>query len=870
MTLAAGALLAHYVIQEQLGRGAMGEVYSAKDTRLGRDVALKLLAAGISRNPEGLKRFEREARVLASLDHPNIARIYGLEEVDTRSFLVLELVPGETLDARLRRGPLSQAEALALARQVVSALEAAHAKGVVHRDLKPANIKLRPDGRVSVLDFGLAKVLGGPADTLAPPGSLEATIPGIVLGTPAYMSPEQARGQRVDERTDLWALGVVLFECVCGARPFGGDSPVEVLAAILERPPRWEILPASATPRLRALLEQALEKEPGRRTRSAKEMREALDAAEQSSAAEGGPWFKNVSTRLSRILGGDRKTAPMPRTQTRPVEVRLVQETFDEAIETSPAWSPDGSRLAFCREVGPVRKIFVKTVGKDDARPVTRGEHDDLQPAWFGPGALGFVRSRRPSRRLDPGDIFGSYGDGDVWRIDLETGEESRLIEKGFNPALSPEGKSIAVDASWAGPRRIWLVDAQGRNPVQVSSDTSEAVLHLRPRWSPDSGKIVFQNVERTQFNPRVVNLGSRALNWITHDVVLNVDPAWSPCGRYVYFSSYRGGGINAWRVPVDGEGRPSGPLVQVTSGAGQDLQAAPAPDGSRLAFTTLSQNADLWRLPVSPDTGHAAGDPEKVVASSREDSRGAWSPDGRRIAFNSDRAGTMNIWIHDLESRSSRRLTEGSGGDYQPSWSPDGSRLVFFSSREGRPGVCIVDVESGDVVPLSHGQFIDVNPFFSPDGRHIAFQSDRDGRLEVWVMDASGNDARQLTRMGVMGHFLRWTPDGRYVVFRSASAEKPGVWRVPVTGGEPEPLSKVMGGSHLSLSPDATRIMDVVEHRTLWVSPLDGSPPERVYEFPDPDVRIDYPVWSPDGRYVLFDRLRPHGGDIWILEGLS
>jgi Tol biopolymer transport system component len=170
----------------------------------------------------------------------------------------------------------------------------------------------------------------------------------------------------------------------------------------------------------------------------------------------------------------------------------------------------------------------------------------------------------------------------------------------------------------------------------------------------------------------------------------------------------------------------------------------------------------------------------------------------------------------------------------------------------------------------FTHGDAIDVNPFFSPDGRHIAFQSDRDGRLEVWVMDVSGNGARQLTRQGVMGHFLRWTPDGAHIVFRSASSEKPGLWRVAMNGGEPEPLPKVMGGSHLSLSPDATRIMDVAEHRTLWVSPLDGSPPERVFQFPDPDVRIDYPVWSPDGRYVLFDRLRPQGGNIWILEGLS
>src|SRR5262245_49427441 len=242
MSLAPGAVLGNYVIRERLGSGAMGEVYRAQDRRLGRDVALKLLSPSLARNPEALQRFEREARVLASLDHPNIAGIYGLEDAEGHPFLALELVPGDTLADRLRRGPIPPAESLAIARQIALALEAAHASGVVHRDLKPANVKLRPDGRVSVLDFGLAKVLGGAVDSLAPPGSLEATVPGLVLGTPAYMSPEQGRGQRVDERADLWAFGVVVFECLSGVRPFGGDTPVLVLAGILERPPRWELL----------------------------------------------------------------------------------------------------------------------------------------------------------------------------------------------------------------------------------------------------------------------------------------------------------------------------------------------------------------------------------------------------------------------------------------------------------------------------------------------------------------------------------------------------------------------------------------------------------------------------------------------------
>jgi Tol biopolymer transport system component len=875
MKLTSGTALGAYIIRAHLGSGGMGEVYRAEDTRLGREVALKLLAPALSADAPGAARLEREARLLASLSHPGIAAIFGMEEALGRRFLVLELVPGDTLARRLARGPLPLPEALGAARDVADALDAAHACGVVHRDLKPANVMIRPDGRVSVLDFGLAKAMSGTegADAHAP--TLEVTLPGSVLGTPSYMSPEQARGRSVDARTDLWALGALLFECLSGSRAFAGETYAEIFAAILERSPAWERLPDSVPPRVRALLERALEKEPARRWASAAEMRGAIVAA-LDDLASGKPearWLRSISRRVGRLFGGEPGHPPTesrrPAGEGRGRDLRLAQETFDEAIESAPAWSPEGTRIAFCREVGPVRKIFLKTPGRDDPRPITRGDHDDLQPTWLGEGKILFVRGRRPGRRLDPGDIFGAFDEGDIWLADLESGQEKRLVEHAFHPAVSSDFRSIAVDASWAGPRRIWRMDAQGRNPEQVTSDSSEAVSHLRPRWSPDGARIVFQTMERTQFNLRTIDLATRDMHWLTHDVILNVQPVWSPRGDAVYFSSYRGGGINIWRIPVDAGGRGAGTLEQVTSGAGQDIEAALSPDGTRLAFTTLRQNATLWRLPVDPLTGRAAGSPEKVVASSREDSRGCWSPDGGRIAFNSDRTGTMNVWMHEVETGASRRLTEGAGGDYQPTWSPDGRRLVFFSSREGRPGLWTVEIESGRLQKLTHDPAIEVNPFFSPDGRLLAYQSDRDGRLEVWLKGADGKDPRQLTRIGVMGHFLRWTRDGRFVIIRSPS-DGGGLRRVSVDGGEPEAMPAVKGGSHISLSPDEARVMDVTEHRTLWVSPLSGGIPERVFEFQDPDIRIDYPVWSPDGRWVLFDRLRPQGGDIWVLDGIA
>ena len=274
--------------------------------------------------------------------------------------------------------------------------------------------------------------------------------------------------------------------------------------------------------------------------------------------------------------------------------------------------------------------------------------------------------------------------------------------------------------------------------------------------------------------------------------------------------------------------------------------------------------------MPVSPETGEAAGPPQEVVATTREDSRGSWSPDSHSVAFNSDRAGDMNIWVHSAQDGSDRAVTRGPGGDFQPQWSPDGRRLVFFSSRSGSADIWTVEVGNGALRALTTGKSIEVNPFFSPDGSRIAYQSDESGRLEVWVMRADGSERKQVTRVGVIGHFLRWSKDGGSIVFRCPCDGKPRVMRVAASGGEPMPLPEVNGGSHLSFSPDGTRIMDVVAHKALWVSPLGGGSPKMIFEFDDPDARIDYPVWSPEGRFVLFDRFRPQGGDIWSIEGLE
>jgi len=863
------ALANRYRVERELGHGGMATVYLAQDVKHERQVAIKVLRSELAASL-GADRFLREIHVASQLQHPHILTLIDSGEADGFLYYVMPYVEGESLRARLeRQGQLPVTDAVRVLRDVADALSYANAHGVVHRDVKPENVML--SGRHAlVMDFGVAKAVSEAA------GRQTLTTAGVALGTPAYMAPEQAAADPdVDQRADVYALGVLGYEMLTGRTLFAGLTPQATLSAQVTRTPEPVGQHRADLPDgLGALIMRCLEKRPADRWQSAGDVLQQLEAlavGEGATPAERRRrglrvWVAGLVVVL--VAAGGLVVGRAARRTPR--EPKLAQVTFRQGVHQYPAWSPDGKQLAYAAEAGGVRKIFRKRAEAPDETRLTSGAYDDLQPTWSPAGStILFVRAQRPNVRLEPGDVFGEYDGGDVWALDLGSGQEVKLLENAFDPSYSPDGARIAVDASWGGPRRVWVVDRQGHNPQQVTADTSEAVSHVRPHWSPDGTRIVFQSIERTNFNIRVVDVASRKTVWVTTALFHDLNPVWAPSGRFIYFSSDRGGGLNLWRVPVASDGTPRDLPQQLTNGGGQDVDAAISPDGARLAFAILSQNADLWRLPVSPQTGKPTGPPEAVIATTREDSRGSWSPDGRYIVFNSDRGGQMNVWLYSLADGSTRQLTHGPGGDFQANWSPDGARIAFFSSRAGKVNIWTVDVASGQIAQLTRTRSMDVNPFFSPDGSRIAFQSDRSGRLEVWVMNADGSDPRQLTRNGVIGHFLRWPADGRSVLFKCPCGGKPQVLQVAVTGGNPNPelLPEVAGGSHMSFSPDHARIMDVVGHKTLWVSPLTGGKPEKVFAFDDPDVRIDYPVWSPDGRWVLFDRFRPQGGDVWVIQ---
>jgi Tol biopolymer transport system component/predicted Ser/Thr protein kinase len=709
-----GSRLGPYEVEASLGAGGMGEVYRARDTRLGRAVAVKVLAARLSAVPGQRERFVREARAISSIEHPNICPLYDVGTSGDVDFIVMQYVEGETLADRLARGPLTPEQALAIARQIAAGLEAAHAKGVVHRDLKPANVQLARDGQVKLLDFGLARILdeGGapfPLDTAAPTHAAPS-LDGRVVGTAPYMSPEQARGEPVDARTDVWSFGCVVYEMLAGRRAFAGHSLPDVMAAIVAGDPEWARLPPETPAHVRRLLRLCLRKERGERLRDIGDVRLQLDSG-GPDGTEALPAHR-MRERRSRVLlpwavaAAALAVAALALVRSRgttdPLRpaMRFSAVTNVAGVEAQPSLSPDGRSVAYVSNQGGQWDVFVTLVSGGSPVRVTNDLNLELRPRWSPDG------SRIAFGRLNEKGLV------DVWVAPALGGTARLLVPNARQPAWSPDGQKLAYSSNGT----LWLSDASGANPRAVTR-REPLLAHYQPAFSPDGLRLAFL---RRRDGPRaelsIVDVATGAVRELTHDFALVTSPVWSPDGRSIYVCSSRGGTVNVWKL-----GAGSGSPERITAGVGDDAEIDLSKDGTRLVFATYRADASLLERRLS---GTQDAEPRWLTTDSvRGEVYPRFSPDGRRIAYFSNRYGgePERVWVMDADGRNAAPLVEDERRSVMPRWTHDSQALVYLSLERGseRPGeLRLIPVTGGAASALGIEPALALWGDAGPDGR--------------------------------------------------------------------------------------------------------------------------------------------------------
>ena len=825
----AGQSLGSYVVVARLGAGGMGEVYRARDSRLGRDVAIKILPANFTADPERRARFAREARLLATLNHPHIGAIYGVEEIDGQWALILELVEGPTLADRLERGPLAVADAIIIAGQIAEALDAAHAKGIVHRDLKPANIVLQGagsrgrvtgDARVKVLDFGLARPTIDVGDTAA--GELtiscDKTADGRILGTPAYMSPEQARGLAVDKRTDIWAFGCVLFEMLAGRRAFGGDTMTDTLARVLEHEPDWSVVPGAAPPAVRKLLRRCLHKDPVRRMRDIGDARSELEEARSDPAqpqATPNRWPATAAVlAAAAILGGSIiaglwmfRGNPAP---VNPLENALFTRfTNFEGTERSAAISPDGRFVAF------------------------RSDHDGPLDVWLG-----------------------QVG---IWRfLNLTKGVDDEFATDTPSCGFSADGSEIWLSG---GPdRRLRLMPIIGGTPRPFLTDGAVAVS-----WSPDGARIVYHLqddgdsmyvADRTGANARP--LYRRKRNEHNHFAV------WSRDARWIYFVSGTPATkeMDVWRIPSDG-----GTPERLTEHNSDVASLAPI-DSRSLLYVSRDHDGSgpwLWAL----DTERKAT--RRISFGVEKYTSVAATPDGRRLVATVANPG-VSLWTVPIpesvvaEESQARPLTLSTAAASAPQYG--GSSLFYLSSFGAGDGVWRLDQGSSTEIWKGSDGAVLASPAASRDGRRIAIVMRREGMLRLHVLAADGGELQALADTVDVRGGASWSPDGTWIAVGGTENGQEGLFKVPRDGGRPQRL--VTGAARNPVwSPDGSLIayagVNVSAFAPLLAVRADGTP----VELPHILLRRDGERlrFMPDGRALVYMQGTARAQDFWLLD---
>ena len=880
MTLTPGSRLGVYEVTAQIGEGGMGQVFRATDTRLKRQVAIKILPPSVAADHDRLARFQREAEVLASLNHPHIAGVYGLEESGGVTALVMELIEGEDLSQRIARGRIPIDEALAIAKQIAEALEAAHEQGLIHRDLKPANIKVRADGTVKVLDFGLAKAVEpAGASSVSAMNSPTITSPamtemGVVLGTAAYMAPEQARGKAVDKRTDIWAFGVVLFEMLTGRQPFPGDDISHVLARVIERDPDWTALPPTTPPLVVRLLRRCLEKDVRRRLRDIGDALLELTEADEDDAAAIAPSIRPrhlALASLASILAGvgigamfgwlwfSRDGAPAPLTVGR-FSIPLSSESaLTNLDQLSVAISPDAQRIVYVAgDATP--QLFVRELDSRAAKAIA-GTEGAASP-FFAPD----------------GQAVAFFANSAIKKLDISEGNVSTISVAG---AGNPRGGSWSRDGmiayTPAPGTAVFSTSAEGRSPqplTKLDDDRDEGAHHW-PELLPNGNGILY-----------VVGT-SRAASWDERDIVAESlvtherhIVAHGSGARYVptgHVVIARGGSLFA--LPFDSDRlEATGTAIRiadtVTQSASGAAQFSVASNGTLIYVAGGTRSRELvWVSRTGVIT--PVGAPPFTYWSVRI------SPDGRRLALGVE-AASYGVWVYDLV-RGTMTRPSLKGTSAYPIWTPDGSRLTFNSTQSG--GVLNLFWRpvygSGDDERLAAGDAIQIANSWSPDGQVLVYQQQgTDTGRDVWLLARDRPaEPRPILRHRFNEGGAVFSPDGRWLAYVSDESGQANVYvssypdlaeKIPVSAnGGGGPVWSRNGRELFFRANDAMMVADILpgtplrigKPRELFRGPFVGTP-----------YQADYDVTADGQRFVMFrpsgDQSRPTSIEI-VIGGL-
>ena len=810
----AGKQFANYKIEKLLGAGGMGEVYLARDSKLDRLVALKTLPWHFVADQERSNRFQREARALSALNHPSLVTVYEVGEANGLHFIAMEYVEGQTL--AVLREKLSLRELLSIVAQVAEALATAHQAGVVHRDIKPENIMVRHDSYVKVLDFGLAKLRE--TTTTGTGGNGPNTQLGVAMGTLAYMSPEQAAGEPIDHRTDIWSLGVVLYELATGKKPFKGETRQQTVNAILSTDPKAATKLNQTLPsELDQILKKALEKDRELRYQTASDLRadirrllrivdSAATASHPTSNTTTSERFMRRSWRLVAVIAVLLVTGislgayffwPKPAAPdwSRAVHQQLTNQTGTEFF---PSLAPDGENFVYSRESSRGNyDLFLQRVGGTNVQLLTPNTpSDETEPVYSPKGHRIAFHSTR-----EPGGIY----------VMEATGENVKPVTPNcHHPSWSPDGAEIVCSTAGRtmpatrnqNVSALWIVHVESGAKRQLCGDDA-----LQPAWSPNGSRIAFWFMPPGLGRSDIATISKEGgpIEVLTKDASTNWNPVWSPDGKFLYFASDRSGNMAFWRIAVD------------------------------------------------ENSGKALGEPEAVLTPAKYNRHLSFSRDGRRLLYvQTERESNIQAIKFDLKLEQtvgeSFSVTRGDRLIARPDLSPDGSRFVMRAIRRTQDDIVVVDRDGSNWRDLTNDQFYDRYPRWSPDGKRIAFASDRSGRYEIWVVNADGTNRRQLT-FDSSGDtsFPIWSPDGRRIVFSRNRANV--IMDVDKQWSE-QSLQTLPLPDHVFVvwdwSPDGKKLLGTFRDGYVGYFSLETNRYERVSE------HGSYPMWLPDSSHYL------------------